>query len=521
MLHCIITECRHTQLEHAGDDALDVAFQESTVLHRDGIRQARGGQKQKPRGPHGRVDSRNDAGLPTLSFKVDNGSMLLDAVILGAGPAGLAVANSMIRAGAKVKVVEPSSRVGGSIRTVREGGWVVETGPNTLQLEGEGDETLLAAYGLAEATQIADMRAAKRFIYAHGKLNGLGGNPLAILTSSLLSWSGKLRLLSEPFRKKGGSAGETVEAFASRRFGPEAAAMLMDPVVSGVHAGDPSKLVMADCFPRIHAFEQEYGSVLNGLRRAPKVTRMVVGFPRGMQQMADAMALTIGDENVRLCSVATQIRRDAKGWNVAWRNADGIEEGACAKHLVVTAPHWHWASLPFDESVTRMLCDWENASVPAVTVVARGYARADVPHPLDGFGYLTPGGEKRDVLGCLFPTSVLPARAPAGHALLCCFIGGARRPDLAALSDEALSKIVDAELATTLGIKAAPRKEWIQRWDRAIPQYDAGQRRREEALTQAESSHPGLHFHGAFRGGISLMHVIRTGDTLGQTLAKG
>ena len=89
------------------------------------------------------------------------------------------------------------------------------------------------------------------------------------------------------------------------------------------------------------------------------------------------------------------------------------------------------------------------------------------------------------------------------------------------MSDEALSQIVDKELAATLGIKAAPRKEWIQRWDRAIPQYDAGQRRREEALTQAEASHPGLHFHGAFRGGISLMHVIRAGDALGRALAKG
>ncbi len=446
--------------------------------------------------------------------------MVLDAVILGAGPAGLAVAHAMVRAGAKVKVIEPAARVGGSIRTVREEGWLVETGPNTLQLEGEGDEALLAAYGLGESIQMADMRAARRYIFAHGKLHGFGGNPLAILTSGLMSWRGKLRLLSEPFRAKGGHPGETVQAFAARRFGAEAAAMLMDPVVSGVHAGDPSKLVMADCFPRIHKLEQEFGSVLNGLRRTPKVARKVVGFPRGMQQLADAMAAPLGPDALRLRSIATQIRRDAKGWNVAWRHADGTEDGACARHLVVTAPHWHWASLPFDENVTRLLRDWENAAVPSVTVVARGYAQVDVPHPLDGFGYLTPGGEGRDVLGCLFPTSVLPARAPEGHALLCCFIGGARRPDLAALSDEALRQVVDAELAATLGITAAPRKEWIQRWERAIPQYDDGQRRREAALAQAEATHAGLRFHGAFRGGISLMHVIRSGDTLGAELAR-
>jgi oxygen-dependent protoporphyrinogen oxidase len=443
-----------------------------------------------------------------------------DAVILGAGPAGLAVAHAMLRTGAKVKVLEPSSRIGGSIRTHREDGWIVETGPNTLQLEGSEDEALLATYGLGEVTQSADMRAARRYIFARGQLHGLGPSPLTILTSKLLSWRGKLRLLSEPFRAKGGHPGETVVEFATRRFGPEAAAMLMDPIVSGVHAGDPARLVMANCFPRIHAMEQDHGSVLNGLRRGPKTKRTVVGFPGGMQELAEAMASRIPAEDLRLRAVTTSLRRDARGWNVAWRGADGSEDGVTAKHLIVTAPFWNWGSLPFDETVTPYLRDWETSKVPPVTVVARGYARDDVPHPLDGFGYLTPGGEGRDVLGCLFPSSVLPGRAPEGHVLVCCFIGGDRRPELARLPEEALRRLVDDELAATLGISQAPKREWIQRWERAIPQYDAGQPRREAALAQAEAAHPGLHFHGAFRGGISLMHAIRGGDALGRSLAK-
>jgi oxygen-dependent protoporphyrinogen oxidase len=426
----------------------------------------------------------------------------------------------MLRAGAKVKVLEPAARVGGSIRTHLDEGWIVETGPNTLQLEGPEDESLMAAYGLGEVTQSAEMRAARRYIFARGELHGLGPSPLTILTSKLLSWRGKLRLLSEPFRAKGGHAGETVVEFASRRFGPEAAAMLMDPIVSGVHAGDPARLVMANCFPRIHALEQDHGSVLNGLRRGPKTQRTVVGFPGGMQQLADAMASRIPAEDLCLRTVTTSLRRDARGWNVAWRGADGADEGVSAKHLVVTAPFWHWGSLPFDETVTPYLRDWENGQIPPVTVVARGYAREDVPHPLDGFGYLTPGGEGRDVLGCLFPSSVLPGRAPEGHVLVCCFIGGDRRPELARLPEEALRRLVDAELAASLGIRQPPKREWVQRWDRAIPQYDAGQPRREAALAQAEAAHPGLHFHGAFRGGISLMHALRGGDALGRGLAK-
>jgi len=446
--------------------------------------------------------------------------MVHDAVILGAGPAGLAVAHALFRAGAKLKVIEPSLRVGGSIRTVKQDGWLVETGPNTLQLEGAADRELLNTYGLAPHTQEADMAAARRYIFAHGKLHGLGPHPVSLFGSNLMSWSGKLRLLSEVFRGRGGQAGETIEAFATRRFGAEAATLLMDPIVSGVHAGNPSRLVMANCFPKIHALEQEYRSVILGLIKSPKTSRKVVGFNDGMQQLAEAMAAPLTGDTLSLGANATLIRRDSKGWNIHWREADGSVRDTSARHLIVTAPFWHWGSLPFDEELRASLRLWDKAEVPPVTVVARGYDRTAIAHPLDGFGYLTPGSENRSVLGCLFPSSVLPNRTPEGKVLVCCFIGGARKPALARLSDGEIKKLVDAELAETLGASKPPEHEWIQRWDRAIPQYGAEQQLREDALDCAERNNPGLHFHGAFRGGISLMHVIRQGDALGKQIAR-
>lgn len=445
--------------------------------------------------------------------------MVHDAVILGAGPAGLAVAHALTRAGAKLKLIEPSLRVGGSIRTVKQDGWLVETGPNTLQLESAADRELLNTYGLAPYTQEADMAAARRYIFAHGKLHGLESNPVSLFGSSLMSWSGKLRLLTDIFRGRGGYPGETIEAFATRRFGTEAASLLMDPIVSGVHAGDPARLVMANCFPKIHALEQEYRSVILGLIKSPKTTRKVVGFNDGMQQLAEAMAAPLTGDTLRLGANATLIRRDSKGWNIHWREADGSEHDTSARRLIVTAPFWHWGSLPFDEQLRSGLRLWEKAEVPPVTVVARGYDRTAIAHPLDGFGYLTPGSQNRSVLGCLFPSSVLPNRTPDGKVLVCCFIGGARKPALARLSDGEIRQLVDAELSETLGASKPPEHEWIQRWDRAIPQYGAEQQQREDALDCVERNHPGLHFHGAFRGGISLMHVIRQGDALGKQMA--
>ena len=222
--------------------------------------------------------------------------MQLDAIILGAGPAGLAVANAMVRKGAQVKVIEPSNRAGGSIRTVREAGWLVETGPNTLQIEGEADQALLEGYGLGKVLQEADHASAQRFILSKGKLHALTNKPSSLFKGDLLSWRGKLRFISEIFRPRGGSAEETVQAFMTRRFGAEAADLLMDPVVSGVHAGDPSRLCMANSFPSIPAFEASHRSVILGLIRQPPKGRQIIGFPAGMQQLADAMAAPLRNE---------------------------------------------------------------------------------------------------------------------------------------------------------------------------------------------------------------------------------
>ncbi len=447
--------------------------------------------------------------------------MKADFVILGAGPSGLAAAAAISEAGRSCLVVEPTERVGGSIRTVREDGWVVETGPNTLQLEGEADHELLCSFGLAKEILPAESGSAQRFILSRGRLHGLKPSPLSLIASGLLSPLGRLRLLAEPFIPRGGRPGETVAGFASRRFGREAAARLMDPVVSGVHAGDPDRLDMASCFPTVHGLEAEHGSVILGLLRRRGAPRKIVGFRLGMQQLADAMHAKAARTGAFLLGwQAEGLVRDGQGWTaVLRRRSDGTEEPVRCGNVIITVPPWHWKEGPFCSALTERLSPWTRCEAPPVAVVARGYDVNRLRHRLDGFGYLTPGEEGRRVLGCLFPSSVLPGRAPAGKALLCCFLGGARQPAVARREDGELRSIVDRELSETLGASGEPEREWIQRWDRAIPQYDHDQRRREACLAALEQEEPGLSFHGAFRGGISLMHAIRGGDALGRRLA--
>lgn len=445
--------------------------------------------------------------------------MEFDAIILGAGPAGLAIAHELHQGKARIKIIEASSRIGGAIRTIREEGWIVETGPNTLQLEGESDLKILQGYGLESAMQFADTKAAQRYILSESKLHSLNAHPLSLLKSDLLSLGEKLRLVAEVFKPRQKVSNESIHAFISRRFGPAAADLLIDPVIAGTYAGDPRQLMVENCFPALIQLEKEYRSIILGLLRKKRVARKIIGFKNGMQELADAMA-----KNFRTSCVCnhhiTLIQKSPHGWRVTWRSSQGEVTTAETKKLIITIPHWQWPTLPLPPEIQTSLQGWNEATTPPVTVVARGYRQKDVAHSLAGFGYLIPRREKREVLGCLFSSSILPHRSPKGMVLLTCFIGGARQPELTKKSPQDLAQIIDRELDETLGVKSQPVKEWIQHWEQSIPQYTIGQTEREDTLAKIESANTGLHFHGSFRGGISLMQVIRGGQALAQKILK-
>src|SRR5262249_57938046 len=109
-----------------------------------------------------------------------------------------------------------------------------------------------------------------------------------------------------------------------------------------------------------------------------------------------------------------------------------------------------------------------------VAVVALGYRAAEVPGSLEGFGYLSPQRERRDVLGVQWCSSIFPDRAPPGMVLLRAMCGGWHRPEMAGWDDARLLEAVRAELRLALGIEAAPSFIHVVRWPRAIPQYHLG-----------------------------------------------
>lgn len=438
--------------------------------------------------------------------------------VLGGGITGLSAAWQLRRRGVPVRVFEAGTRPGGVMASVREGDWLLETGPNTLFENTPAITAFLHDLGLGSRRLEASPAAQKRYVVRRGVPVALPDSPLSFATSPLLSWPAKLGLLKEPFIGRAAvGLDESVAAFVTRRLGREFLDYIVNPFVAGVFAGDPAALSVRHAFPKLHALEQEHGSLLRGAlarRNASAGPRgSMISFPDGLAEIPLALARSL-DADLRLDHTVTAVRRIGDTWRINFQ-AGGLRGEGDFSAVVCALPPDVLAGLPFEGvPAAAGLTALHGIPHPPVASVFLGYRRADVAHPLDGFGLLTPAVEQRRILGTLFSSTLFPGRAPAGHVALTTFVGGTRQPELARANDVELYASVQAELAALLGVRGGPVIARIQRWPRAIAQYVVGFQSFKDACTAAEHGAPGLFIGGPACDGVSLSNCIAAGARL-------
>jgi oxygen-dependent protoporphyrinogen oxidase len=481
----------------------------------------------------------------------------LDVVVVGAGISGLAAAFRLVRAGLRVAVLEASPRPGGALVTQEAAGFRFELGPNTVLESDPSLPALIRDCGLDGERLVAAPASRRRWVWHDGRLRALPSGPLAFLVSPLFPPAAKLRLLREPFVRapralrapappgaqdggedQGGDE-ETIAAFVRRRLGEAFLERAVGPFVSGVYAGDPERLAVRWAAPRIAALEATHGSLIRGLLarggagarargaagagacpegEAPRTTPRgaMVSLRGGLEELPRRLAREIGD--VR-CGVACRaVRHDGRGFVV--EHAGGA---VGAREVLLAVPADAAAALLDEASAgrSRLLAELPYA---AVAVVAAGYRRQDVAHPLDGFGFLRAtgaGGGGLRVLGCLFTSSLFPGRAPEGCVALTAFLGGRTDPEAAAWNDERLAAAVHEDLGRALGVRGEPLARAVRRWPRAIPQYERGHGRFVALQYELERGLPGLHLAGNYLHGISVPDCVRNATALAARITAG
>lgn len=442
----------------------------------------------------------------------------VDVLVVGGGISGLATAFGLAQQNVSVEVLDAAARPGGVIGTVHRDGALYETGPNSALDTTPLINGLLDALGIRNERLDASTVAATRFIVRGGKLVALPTSPGDLLTSPAFSLGAKLRLLREPFVAPAiRDAEESIATFVRRRLGDEFLDYAVDPFVSGVYAGDPERISLQAAFPRLHALEQKYGSLIKGQLKGARERRQSAetannaagsfSFRGGMQTLTDALCSAVGRvaANVRV----QRIEQAAGGaWTIAGTR-DGEPVVRRAKVVILAVPAYEAAKLMHEPAPAAALA-LAAIDYAAVASIATLYRRADVAHSLAGFGFLVPKKEQRKILGSLFSSSMFEGRAPAGTVLLTSFIGGLRNPEFFAQSDAGIAQFVQVELESLVGARGEPLWTAITRWTHAIPQYNLGHHKHLRAVDDAERALPGLFFCANYRGGVSVGDCIKS-----------
>jgi oxygen-dependent protoporphyrinogen oxidase len=446
--------------------------------------------------------------MNTLSTKV---------VIIGGGLTGLTIGFYLKRAGIPFIIVEKKDHPGGVINTVSEEGFTYETGPNTGVLNNNEIVELFESLQGKCTLQTARKEANKRYILYRDNWQPLPSGLKEGITTPLFTWHDKLRLLGEPFRKKGSNPDETLAQMVERRMGRSFLDYAVDPFISGIYAGNPSQLITRHALPKLYRLEQDYGSFIGGAIRKSreknqepkKFTKEVFSCENGLQALTNAMYGAIGNESVMLnCSNIVVSKNDGRYLTTLAFNDNPASIDSEMVVMAANAPaiseSLSFASQELRDSVASMVY------APVVLAVA-GF-RHWQGMPLDAFGGLIPSKAGRKLLGVLFPSAIFPDRAPKDGALLSIFMGGIRNPHLADQTDETIGQLVADELKDLMKLESCkPDLLRIYRHKKAIPQYDISMDRRLKLIEELEQQNPGLIVGGNIKDGIGMADRVKQG----------
>ena len=440
-------------------------------------------------------------------------------IVVGAGISGLSTAYFLDRAGSDVTLLELEAVSGGTMQTVREDGWLVETGPTSSLETTPLLREMVKELGIGDEWVYADASADKRYILRGGKLHPLPMTPLAFLVSGLWGGRAKLRLLGEPIVGRA-PAEESIAQFVTRRLGKEFLDYAIDPFVSGVYAGDPARLSVRAAFPKLYALEEKYGGLMKGMilgagerrQRAEKAKdkARMFSFRGGMQTFPRAIARRLGAKIRYGCDVvAVERGADGRFRILLGRGGGGVPAESDVVVLAVPAYAAELLIRHFSPAASDAL---RRISYPPVAEVFLGYRAEDMGRALDGFGYLVPAKEGRSILGTIWSSSLFPGRAPEGRVALTTFVGGSRQPQIARKNEEDLIRLVTSELRALMNVRGDPVYARVSRWERAIPQYNLGHQELMTTVDGLETDMPGLFFCNNFRGGIAVGDCVMNGE---------
>ena len=447
-------------------------------------------------------------------------------IVVGGGITGLATAYYLQKEAREkgipiqIKLIEASNRLGGVISTVKQDGFVIEKGPDSIIARKKSAFRLIEEVGLQD--KIISNTAGKSYIFARGKLHTMPeGSFMGIPTkvtpfalSGLFSPLGKLRAAGDFILPKGeAKTDQSLGAFFRRRLGDEVVDNLIEPLLSGIYAGDIDELSLMALFPNFYDIEQEHRSLVLGLNRTmpkppksvkktPSKKGMFISLSTGLEELVHQVEKRLEEGTVSKGTAVEKVEKADNGYRVTLAN--GKYEPADS--VVIAVDHFHAQRMLSNHSFMDV---FKNMPSTSVANVAMAFPKSVIEKDIDGTGFLVSRNSDFRITACTWTHKKWPGTSPDDMALLRCYVGTPDDQEIVGMTDEEIINIVLNDLNKTMNITAKPEFHIVTRWRNSMPQYTVGHLERiEEVKASLSQELPGVYLAGGSFEGVGIPGCI-------------
>ncbi|MAT40848.1 MAG: protoporphyrinogen oxidase [Anaerolineaceae bacterium] len=455
-------------------------------------------------------------------------------VVVGAGISGLSAAYYLQKAVAEqnlqadIILAEAGEHIGGKIKTDYVEDFVIEGGPDCFLRQKPWAYQLAKELGIETGVIGTNDERRKTFVLDKQKLVPLPDGVMLIiptkikpfLFSPLFSWPGKLRMgLDLLIPKFVGDEDESIGQFVRRRLGKEALEKLAEPLLSGIHVSDPEKQSLLATFPRFRNLEKKHGSLIMGMLAAKRhpapapssngqPKSLFLSFKEGMGYFVQQLELSLNKttilKNKKLLKLTPGVQHR---YQLIFEDKTEVQADA----VVLAVPSFAAAEILSDFS-DDLYNDLLAIPYVSTATISLAYPKSAFPKGLEGFGFLVPRTENRQITACTWSSIKFNHRANEEHILMRCFIGGPGKEEQVDWNDAAVRNVIQSELKDLLGITAAPLFMKIYRWEKANPQYEVGHLNLVKQIKQLVSEKaPYVYLAGSAFEGVGIPDCVRQG----------
>ncbi|MGG3671974.1 protoporphyrinogen oxidase [Bacillus nitratireducens] len=417
-------------------------------------------------------------------------------------------------------LIEASGKLGGKIQTVQKDGFTIERGPDSFLARKESAAKLVKELGLGD--ELVNNKAGQSFILVNNRLHKMpSGSMMGIPTqitpflfSGLFSPIGKLRAgfdLLMPRSKL--VSDQSLGQFFRHRLGNEVVENLIEPLLSGIYAGDIDEMSLMSTFPQIYQIEQEHRSISLGMRTlAPKQEKAEVKkgifktVKTGLESIVESLEVKIPNDMVIKGTRIEKVAKLGDGYTIILSNGKEMEADA----IVVAAPH---KVLPSMFAQYKQFRFFRNIPSTSVANVALAFPKSAIQRDIDGTGFVVSRNSDYTITACTWTHKKWPHTTPEGKTLLRCYVGRPGDEAIVEQTDEEIVQLVLEDLQKTMDIAEDPEFTIVSRWKEAMPQYTVGHKDRMKKLTTfMESELPGVYLAGSSYAGAGLPDCIEQGE---------